>query len=175
MPDPDAIEALLLAAADHGVCSCAAMTGGEGPRPIGGGRFYHYTGCDDDPVLRKAIDVVIALAQPVAPAERLREPRTEAGRALLHKDDFATAAMDDLDFLDAILAIEDDAFKLGWGNGYAMAVKLDQTEGLPLAMIPPTPSRRCAVSTTAEPAQKRRADAGSSMPSILYREANEET
>ena len=51
-------EAVVDAAQDHGICSCAAMTNGEGPRPIGGGRFYHYQGCDDDVPLRSALDAI---------------------------------------------------------------------------------------------------------------------
>ena len=49
-----ALERVAAASADHGVCSCAAMTDGEGPRPIGGGRFYHYQGCDHDEELLAA-------------------------------------------------------------------------------------------------------------------------
>lgn len=52
-----ALRDLLEALEGHGVCSCAGIVPDQGgPRPIGGGRFYHYTGCDDDPILRAAIE-----------------------------------------------------------------------------------------------------------------------
>lgn len=41
------------AARDHGLCSCADF---GGPRPLGGGREYHYSGCDYDPALRAALE-----------------------------------------------------------------------------------------------------------------------
>ena len=40
-------------------------TGGEGPRPIGEGRFYHYQGCDDDPVLRAALAAPVPASESV--------------------------------------------------------------------------------------------------------------
>lgn len=59
---PDLLR-LAVAAMEHGWCSCAGITGGEGPRPIGGGRFYHYQGCDYDE------ELLAALAPFLAPKE----------------------------------------------------------------------------------------------------------
>lgn len=69
LPAPDALTAavhiveqqglalgrLRAAARDHGLCSCGDF---GGPRPLGGGREYHYSGCDYDPALRAAIEEV---------------------------------------------------------------------------------------------------------------------
>jgi hypothetical protein len=36
------------AVAAHVACVCAALTGGEGPRPLGNGNWYHFQGCCAD-------------------------------------------------------------------------------------------------------------------------------
>jgi hypothetical protein len=48
---PTPPDALREAAKEHGLCSCEG-----GPRPIGGGKDYHYIGCDYDPILRAALE-----------------------------------------------------------------------------------------------------------------------
>jgi hypothetical protein len=47
--------AVVVIAKEHGQCSCAALTSGEGPRPIGNGRFYHFQGCDYDEYLTNVL------------------------------------------------------------------------------------------------------------------------
>jgi len=65
--------ALVEAARDHGICTCE-------PRPIGGGREYHYIGCDNDPVLRAALlDGWQERGNPATPA-----PLDEGGRGACH-------------------------------------------------------------------------------------------
>ncbi len=48
------IAPLVEAARQHVACICKGLVG-EGPRPLGGGRVYHYTGCCADSDIAEAL------------------------------------------------------------------------------------------------------------------------